>query len=190
MPGKTCDADRLESGDHLYEVTGYTVEKVNNDDTVDVKDLNGNRLTIGRSVVESAIFSTKQHTSEKKVTKTQLAQKMETLGRASFRVTFQKQVSSNDVADGLENAFDENEFDVASKAKRRKVVKQLMEGTQRVMHAKLLMSDEFDVAMELGRFRVIDLEELADHGDEARAQRLVDTRTVSELVVDNVRYFT
>jgi len=43
--------------------------------------------------------------------------------------------------------------------------------------------------MELGRYRVIDLDALAETNDESRAQRLVDTRTVKELVVNNTQYY-
>ena len=54
------------------------------------------------------------------------------------------------------------------------------------MHAKLKRSFEDDVEMELGRYRVVDLEK-SEPGKPA--PRLVDTRTVSELVVEGVRYY-
>ena len=183
MPDRTCDASALKAGDKLYEVSYYTVESVD-DEYVRAKCSKSGRIKIHKNIVSTAIFSTDQYAREERLTRTQLAQKLETLGHAAFRVTFRKQVTSNDVADGLEDA------DVGSKSKRRKLVKSLMEGERRVMHARLLRSEEFDAAMELGRFKVIDLDALekAD-GDEKRATRLVDTRTIEELVVDNVKYF-
>lgn len=78
---------------------------------------------------------------------------------------------------------------MSSKAKRRKVVKEVMKGDTRVMHARLYRTDDFDASMELGRYRVVDLDELIKHDDEKRALRMVDTRTISELIVDGVRYF-
>lgn len=78
---------------------------------------------------------------------------------------------------------------MSTKAKRRKVVKEAMKGETRVMHARLHRTDDFDAAMELGRYRVVDLDELIKHGDEKRALRMVDTRTISELIVDGVRYY-
>jgi hypothetical protein len=48
---------------------------------------------------------------------------------------------------------------------------------------------ENSASMELGRYRVIDLDELFKHGDEKRAFRLIDTRTITELVVDNELYY-
>ena len=89
----------------------------------------------------------------------------------------------NDVADGLSGA------DVTTQAKRRKVVKSLMEGEERVIHARLHRTEDFDASMELGRYRVIDLDELFKHGDESRAFRLIDTRTITELIVDNELFY-
>ena len=88
-------------------------------------------------------------------------------------------MSHTTVADGLADA------DLGTQAKRRKVVKALMEGEQRVMHARLWRSAEDDVEMELGRYKVVDLE-ASKPGKPA--QRLVDTRTISELVVEGIKY--
>jgi hypothetical protein len=60
-----------------------------------------------------------------------------------------------------------------------------MEGEKRVMHARLWRGVEDDVEMELGRYKVVDLEK-SEPGKPA--MRLVDTRTVTELVFEGVRY--
>ena len=179
--GQKSDASRLVPGEHMYEVTYYTVDRVDNSD-VHVTDSKGTKMRISRSLAESSIYTTTQFAKEVKLTRTEMARLIESLGQSAFKVVFNKQVTSNDVADGLENE------DLGNKAKRRKVLKKLWEGTERTMNARLFRTDEFDVAMELGRYRVIDLDALKETGDEARAQRLVDTRTVSELVVNNTRY--
>jgi hypothetical protein len=70
-----------------------------------------------------------------------------------------------------------------------KVVKNLMEGEERVIHARLHRTEDFDASMELGRYRVIDLDELFKHGEDKRAFRLIDTRTITELIVDNELYY-
>lgn len=179
---KKCDATKLVPGEFLYEVTYYKVLSVDDKD-VHVIDNTGNKLLISRDVVERLDYSTTQFTSEVKMTRSELAQKIEGLGHAAFRVKFRKQVAPNDLADALDGK------DITTQAKRRKIVKELMEGEERVMHAKLVRSDEFDAAMEMGRYRVYDLTELDKHQDEKRAIRLIDTRTVSELVVDGIRYY-
>jgi len=177
-----CNASKLTSGDQLYEVSFYTFQKLDGGD-VHVRDREGGTILISRKLFEESIYSTKQYEREIRFTRTELAQKIETLGHAAFQVTFRKQVSSSDVADALESQ------DLSTRAKRRKVAKAAMEGPERKMTARLFRTEDFDASMELGRYRVIDLEEFAKTKDEKTAQRLVDTRTVSELIVDNVRYY-
>lgn len=177
------DVDALKPGDHLYEVSYYVVESVDDEYVNVVLPVTNASMKISRDIVREQIYTTDQYASEQKMTRSELAQKIETLGHAAFRVTFRKQVSANDVADGLNGA------DLGSQAKRRKLVKTLMEGEERVMHARLLRSKEFDASMEFGRYKVIDLKQFDETGDIGRSTRLVDTRTVSELIVDNVRYY-
>lgn len=174
-------ADKVVVGERLAMFNYYVVTDVDSG-YIHCKDHNGQGVRIGRGIVADAMTSTSQFTREEKVTKTRLAQIMEGLGHAAFRVTFTKQVASTAVADGLDGK------DLGSQAKRRKVVKSLMDGEKRVMHARLWRSSEGDdVEMELGRYKVVDLE-ASEPGKPA--QRLVDTRTVTELVVEGVRYHT
>ena len=176
------DVSKLREGDIFYRVLHYKVTAVDDGYVHTTSDVAGDSA-IAVSLVQKSAFVTNQYAEEVKVTRTRLAQKIETLGHAAFRVTFRKQTTSTDVADGLLGA------DVSTQTKRRKIVKQLMEGEERVMHARLHRTEDFDAAMELGRYRVVDLEELLKHGEEKRAHRMIDTRTVTELVVDNVRYY-
>lgn len=179
---KHTDVSKLKVGDKFYRVVHYEVTGIEGDSIHTISDTAGQN-TISAGLVEKSAFTTNQYVVEKKATRTQLAQKIETLGHAAFRVVFRKQKSPNDIADGLDGA------DVTTQAKRRKVVKQLMEGEERVMHARLHRTEEFDASMELGRYRVIDLDELFKHGDLKRSFRFIDTRTITELIVDNERYF-
>lgn len=183
---KRTDVSKLKVGDKFYRVVHYEVTSVVGDSVHTISDTAG-QSTISSGLVEKSAYTTNQYVAEHKVTRTELAQKIETLGHAAFKVVFRKQVIANDIADGLVGA------DVTTQAKRRKVVKQLMEGEERVMHARLHRTEEFDASMELGRYRVIDLDELLKHGDNGnhihKAFRLIDTRTVTELIVDNKRYY-
>ena len=124
-----------------------------------------------------------RYDQEQRVTRTRVAQILEGVGSMPFKVTFRKQVASNDVADALEN---EDADDMANKTKRRKILKRLMEGEERVMNARLVRDETFDCAIELGRVRVIDLDKTTPQKEE---ERLVDTRTISELIVNHVRYY-
>lgn len=175
----SADTANLKEGDFLTLFNYYKFKCMDKDGFAVVTDEKGDCTRIHREIVERSMDCTSQYKKEIKVNRTRMAQIMQGLGHAAFRVTFEKKVDPNVVADGLENQ------DVSTKAKRRKLISDLMKGETRVMHAKLLRSSEDDVQMELGRYKVIDLEAQANG---SFAQRLVDTRTVSELVVEGVRY--
>ena len=142
---KSCKLIDIKVGDYLYEVTYYQVTGVNNED-VSVRTSTGTTMKISNSLIEDIAYCTTQFTQEVKMTRTQLAQKIEQLGRSAFFIKFRKLVQPNDVADALENA------DMSTQAKRRKLVKEAMQGKERVMHARLYYSDEADVEIELGMY--------------------------------------
>ena len=175
----SAKASNVKVGEFMTLFNYYKVESIDHE-YVHVIDEKGNRLRISKGVVNDSMHSTDQYAKSERVTRTRLAQIMEGVGHAAFRVTFQKQVTPTAVADELEGK------DVSTKAKRRKVVNELMKGETRVMHAKLHRSIEDDVEMELGRYKVVDLEK-SEPGKPA--PRLVDTRTISELVVEGTRYY-
>lgn len=173
-------SQKVVVGERLALFSYYKVDKIDSE-YVHCTDENGQGVRIGKAIVNNSCVSTTQYPlGEVKVTRTALALRMESLGHSPFCVTFSKQPQSNVVADGLSDA------DLTSQAKRRKVVKALMEGEERVMHARLWRSHEDDVEMEQGRYKVVDLEKSEPNKP---AQRLVDTRTIKELVVDGTRYY-
>ena len=172
-------ADKVVVGERLALFNYYLVTTIDGE-YVHCTDENGNGVRIGRGIVDGSMVSTTQYSKEEKVTRTRLAQLIEGLGHAPFRVTFNKQVQSTTVADGLDKV------DMTTQAKRRKIVKTLMEGEERVMHARLWRSHEDDPEMELGRYKVVDLEKSTPGKP---AQRLVDTRTIKEVVVEGTRYY-
>lgn len=172
------DASKVEKGERLalfnyYEVVSTDTEYVH------AKDENGNSVKIGCGIVENSMCSTTQYQETQKVTRTRLAQIIEGVGHLPFQVCFLKKTDAKSVADALDGA------DLSTHAKRRKLAKELLDGEERVMHAKLKRSVEDDVEIELGRYKVIDLEQSKPG---APANRLVDTRTVKWLVVDGVKY--
>ena len=122
-------------------IFNYYVVRYKDSEWVHVTDENGKEMRISLSLVDNQMVSTSQFEREEAVTRTQLALKIEGLGHAPFRVPFNKQVGATAVADGLAGE------DIGTQAKRRRVVKKLMEGEKRVMHAKLYRSTEDDVQM-------------------------------------------
>ncbi len=175
----SAKASDVKVGEFMTLFNYYKVESIDHE-YIHVVDERGNRLRISKGIVNDSMHSTDQYAKSERVTRTRLAQLIEGIGHAAFRVTFQKQVTPTSIADELEDR------DLSTKAKRRKVVNEIMRGEKRVMYAKLQRSIEDDVLLELGRYKVIDLEK-SEPGKPA--PRLVDTRTVSELVVEGVRYY-
>lgn len=173
-----ADDKKVVVGEHLAIVNYYTVTGTDSE-WIHCKDTRGNAIRVGRAVVPT-MMSTSQYTREVKTTRTEIAQKIESAGHAPMRIKFYKQIKNNDVADGLDGK------DLSTTAKRRKVLNQLMKGELRDIHCKLKRSKEDDVQMELGRFRVDDLEL---YGKGGCTERLVDTRTVEELILEGVRYY-
>lgn len=173
-----AEAAKVAVGERLALFNYYTVSSIDSE-YVHCEDENGNSVRIGRKIVDNSMVSTTQFSETKKVTRTRLAQIIEQLGHLPFAVCFTKKVEPNAIADALDPK------ELGSQAKRRKIVKQLMEGEERVMHCKLQRSIEDDPLMELGRYKVIDLENSKPHHP---ALRLVDTRTIKWLVVDGVKF--
>ena len=180
MPTPRAKASDIQKGERLALFNYYEVTDTDSQ-FIHCTDENGQGVRIGRAIVDHSMVSTSQYHKSEKVSRTRLAQLIETVGHAPFRVTFDKQVQSTAVADALEGE------DLSTKAKRRKVVSAAMKGEERVMHARLWRSLEDDPEMELGRYKVVDLEKSTPGKP---AQRLVDTRTVKEVIVEGVRYYT
>ena len=172
-------ASRVTVGERLALHNYYVVTAIDSE-YLHCTDHLGNNVHIGRGVVDDSMSSTSQYHTSTQATRTQIAQRLDGIGHAAFRVTFTKQVTPTAVADGLDG------HDVGTQAKRRKIVKDLMVGEERVMHARLWRGHDDTAEMELGRYRVVDLEASTPSKLE---MRMVDTRTISELVVEGVRYF-
>ena len=177
-----CDSKQVKVGEHLALFSYYRGTQIDAG-FVHCTDLtNGQQVRIGKGIVDNgSVHSTQQHTKDVKVTRTQLHNIMANVGHAAFRVTFNKQVAEAAVADALSGA------DLSTQTKRRKVVKQAMQGEQRVMHARMLRGE---TDAELGRWKVVDLEAISDpsSSDKPLPVRVVDSRTITELVVEGTRY--
>lgn len=183
MPPSKASASKVAVGERLALFSYYVVDSVDSGagGYIYCTDEHGSQVQIGKAIVDSSMVSTTQFNKTTKVTQTRMAQILESLGHLPLCVCFNKKVEPTHVADELEGK------DISSKAKRRKVVKDLMTGEERIMHCRLFRSTEDDLEMELGRYRVIDLEKSAP-GEPA--QRMVDTRTIKWIIVDGIKFTT
>lgn len=184
MSPQNCDVSKLKKGDKFYRILYYEVVEKAPNKVITVSDIAG-RSEISNRLVECSAFATNQYIKDEKVTRTEMSEKIATLGHAAFQVTFRKAKNANEMADTL----DLGEFENANKTKRRRIMKDLLEGEERVMNCRLYRNESDNTSFEFGRFRVIDLDVYHTCGyDEKKAMRLVDSRTVSSLIVDNCKY--
>ena len=175
------DVAALKPGAYLSSHNYYVVDSVDKDVVV-VRDMSGERVSIGVAVVRAECLASHQFFEDRKVTRTELSHILQNIGHAVFRVTFKKQATADSVAAGLDSE------DVSTTAKRLKVIKKRLEGQERVLHGRLHRTTENDPDVEFGRIKVVDLE-VASSSSSACAFRLVDTRSITELVVEGVRYY-
>tara|TARA_Y100000389_G_C17466898_1_gene526487 strand:- start:1440 stop:2156 length:717 start_codon:yes stop_codon:yes gene_type:complete len=182
--------DEVAPGDHLYEQNFYTVKSVNRDantgtTSVLVTNLKGVDSILPVDLLEG-LTSTSHYTKEYLKNPTELSRMPETFNEQSFRVTYSKQVEANDVADALLDRLGEAG---QSKAKCRKVMRELMKGERRVMHAKLRLTMHGEPIMERGRYSVIDLDVAHKRAGDPGI-RWVDSRTITELVINGMRFYS
>jgi hypothetical protein len=181
--------DEVKAGQHLYEMNYHVVKSVERDaagvlQSVLVSNLKGKESIIPAELLDE-LKSTSHYASEQLVTPTTLSAMPETFKEEPFGVTFNKKVEPNDVADALASRLEEAG---ESQAKRRKVMRELMKGERRVMNAKLRLDMYGKPIMPRGRFSVLDLD-VAHKGSDPGI-RLIDSRTITELVFAGVRYYS
>ena len=174
-------AEKVVPGEHLALFNYYKVESVEGS-TVTVKDQNGATIRIPKSMVDLSMVSTSQWNREYKINKRRIVSILEGAGHLPFCVTFHKKVEPNTVADAIEGR------DMETQAKRRKVLRELMEGEKRVMHARLWRNGD-DAELEFGRVKVVDLEATAADPVLKPQMRLVDTRSITELIIEGIRFY-
>lgn len=152
-----CQVTSLDDGEGKFKVTTH----------------DGQHWAIAKDIVRRTGHAALQHTSEVKLTHTELARKLEQAGDTVFCVTFRKKPNAQHMAQQLVNQ------DLSTPAKRRKLCKTILEGELRTLVGILV-----DPTPHLGRFTVRDLQ--VPQGQ--HNQRLVDTRTITALILRGVHY--
>lgn len=176
---KRCDASKIQVGDKLSRIAYYDVQSIDND-RITVCNENGFSFGLTKDIAENEMFSANQHTEEKTVTRTELAQVMENEVRdAVFTVTFDKQPKPEDAAETLKRAVQDDSDAVKEPKKRKKLAASLLHGEERVLVGHLVASEPL-----MGRSVAIDLDVPAKQ----HRRRLIDHRTLKSLVVRNTKF--
>jgi hypothetical protein len=181
---KTLDVTQLKPGDILSE-TSYYVFKGRNVNQIEghsivVTNHNGLEMKVGFGIAEDALFSASQFTETKKVTKTELARLLTQVGDTVFQVSFMKQAEKKVIKEALTNV---NGGRIKTNNEIASLVDDAYKGELRVLRGFLSSTDE----LLLGRVKVVDLDiRFSGKGDPG--YRLVDLRTIQELITKNVKY--
>ena len=166
-------SNNIQIGEKLSVTNYYTVTD-SSETSVNVTDHNGNKFSIGKKVIDDECHSATQFEKTETVTRTKIVELVENAGHTIMTVTFTKQPTVDSVLELYE------QLSQGTKKKKKEIAKLLLAGKERVMIATLLRNGK----EESGRIKVVDMEiEPPKH-----AMRLIDTRTISSLVLENVKY--
>ena len=175
----------LKVGDVFARVSHGKIVGIKGE-SFEVENDSGFRWTISKNIVEREFCFAGKHDRSEKVPVSRIERIFkEGIGSNVFQVTFTKKP---DVDAGV-STIDSSGWEELNKTKRRKVIREVLTGDSRTLIGRLNVdayrSAEHDPE-SLGRMKVIDLE--VPQGE--RNERLIDLRTVTELIVDGVRYHT
>lgn len=177
--------DDLKVGDVFARVSHGKIVAINGD-LFEVENEAGFRWTIAKGIVAREFCFAGAHSRSEKVTVSAIERIFkEGIGSNVFTVTFTKKP---DVGAGVA-AVDGSGWDALNKTKRRKVIADVLTGASRTLIGRLNV-DAYRAADSepetLGRMKVVDLQVPAGE----RNERMIDLRTVTELIVGGVRYHT
>lgn len=193
--------DELKPGDIISRVTYAKVTRVDrgnlgfwgNEGRINVTNDRGLDYSISKDIVESEFFSSTQNSRKRKVTATELSRILRGAGGDAFQVTFNKKpddkAAEEKLADAMENDMDGK---LGNPRKRRKFIRDhILKGEERVLTGRLVHSDRSMVTYtDHGRINVVDLKTQLDSDtpQSARAERQVDPRTITKVVLRDVEY--
>lgn len=172
---KLCDTTQLKPGDWLSRISYMKVVEIRSNGTLKVENENGYSWSIAPDVVEQECRAAGQFKETRKVTRTQLAEKLKSAGHLIFTVEFEKQPTTSSVEKHL---TDSDIGDLTVVKKRRKLARDILKGPVRTLVGHLKQSEP-----HMGRSVVCDLEIPT-----AQNERQVDHRKINYIIIDNVRY--
>ena len=171
---KKCDVRFLGTGTKFSRISYGEVVDVT-PTSVEVKNEEGLKWTVGRSIFEEEFFTPNQFAETEEVTRTAMIQVIDSNPRIIMTVKFKKKPEQKALVDTVQGLLDAD--DRPSIGTLRKILKSAVEGEMRTMVGR-----HQGVYDDFGRLMFTDME-----ADDSRL-RLVDPRTVEEIVVENVKY--
>jgi hypothetical protein len=172
----------LKPGQVLSETSFFKVEKVVGD-RVQLQAENGESVVLNAGYVDSFLSSGDQFSKEEKVTRTEMADIMMSNARTAMTLSYNKQVKEADVVKEISEAY-ENSTPKEALNKMKAAVKKGLSGEERVMRGR-----HYGTKDEFGRTHFIDMDVDRDVSKTYDTrQRLVDSRTLNWLIVNDTKY--
>lgn len=168
----------LQVGDRLSRVSYMEIISTDSK-SCRVKNQDGLVWTIANTVLENEASTANQYVEERKVSRTEMISALEHAGDSVFTVVFGKKVSQKDIASDITSLQKDEGFVNMSKREIDAMAKKLLGGTERTLVGYLASTEP-----KMGRSTVVDLLISPDQ----HQLRLVDHRTITELILQNVRY--
>jgi hypothetical protein len=173
---KKWGSSKLIVGNWFSSSSYYEVKEIIDKENCKVTNpYNSQDLTMSRDIMEYEMNSGKLFSKEEKMSKTNIVELMSNAKDCVFTVTFHKQLDDKYVSEKISSA-PKDTWGNATKIKS--LSKDLSHGAECTMTCFLIKSEN-----KLGRSRVIDL-----NAPTGMNFRQVDHRTVTSLVLQNVKY--
>lgn len=169
------------------ETQFYSVTKIS-PDRIEVVNDSGESITLPKPYVEKLLVSSDEVNETKKMSRTDLTNLFLSSSNVIMKVTYNKKVDEKEVEKQVAGLYPNKGGKILSEADFKKQVSALLktalEGEERTMVGR-----HYGTQDEFGRVRFIDMEVVKDPAkDYDTRQRLVDTRTISCLVLRGVQY--
>lgn len=169
------------------ETQFYTVKKITSTGIEVIND-SGEEITLSKPYVEQLLVSSDEVNETKTMSRTDLTNLFLVNSNVVMTVTYNKKVDEKEVEKQVAALYPNKGGKILSEANFKKQVstllKSALEGEERTMVGRHYGSQD-----EFGRVRFIDMELTKDPSkDYDTRQRLVDTRTISCLVLRGVKY--
>lgn len=177
MKKNTTDTGFLAVGDRLSRVSYMEVMAIG-PNFIEVKNQDGLCWKISNAVIAAETYTAAQYSEEVKCSRTELVEKLEGARDSVFTVVFNKKVNQKSMVEALSEIAN-NPDEIFSLSDLKSTAKSLMTGPERTLVGYLASTEP-----KMGRSTVVDLQVSTDK----HRLRLVDHRTIKELVLRNVRY--
>lgn len=169
----------------IFSRTSYFVVRNISQEMVEVTNTKNLTWQIGKNIIENECISAINFTKEEMVSKTKICEILESTNGAVFTVTFSKQIEDDYIYKTLQDLYP-NKGKIVSKEKFdrsvKSIIKNIKTGEKRVLTGHLI-----DSKQEFGRYKVIDLE-IQLNDSSKHSVRQVDSKTIEELIFNNVKY--